>query len=720
MDFTHLRPTFAARPPTEPGTAHTPAPSPVFLDSAEQRTLDALPQLIHLTNGSSGYFNAAWRAYTSPAHHTAAHTHQWLDSLHPLDLPGVERQWRQAFCDGNTLHMECRLRHHSGDYRWFMLLGQAQPHAPNGTQQWYLTATDIHERILGEAALTENSRLQTNMLDVSVDCIKLLRPDGTLTHMNLSGRNALGVPQGDSGFGLTWLNLLPPEIRQRGQRALQQARNGKNARFAGKSVTPGRKPQYWDNILTPMTTPQGQTSGILCVSRDVTLQRDAEIRLRTASERDELTGIYNRRYFKAKLRQCLKKAHEKNLCVGLLLMDLDHFKHINDTLGHAAGDHLLRKLSRRISTVLEGSPHIFARLGGDEFAVIAPNLHSEKELLDLAQAIHDQIQAPITYAGKAINGGMSIGAAMSPRDGADQPTLLKCADTALNHLKANGRGGARLFQAEMMTATLRSAAQLALARQIVHDQIIVPYYQPKVDLKTNQLVGFEALLRWQHPQHGLQTPGAIEEAFNDYALASHIGDLIQNHVFADISRWTTQGLAVVPVSINAAPVEFLRDDFAEHMLARLARHHTPVHLVEVEITEHMLSGRGSSYVIRALTKLKQAGIRVALDDFGTGHSSFAHLRDYPVDCLKIDCDFVHRMTNEHAIHAIVNAITQLGPNLGMDIVAEGIESELQRKILLETGCHLGQGFLFSKAISAAAAEQLLICGLPTHAGHPRT
>lgn len=205
----------------------------------------------------------------------------------------------------------------------------------------------------------------------------------------------------------------------------------------------------------------------------------------------------------------------------------------------------------------------------------------------------------------------------------------------------------------------------------------------------------------------MRLPHTVAEAFKDYELATKISDAMQTRVFTDIAQWLSQGITVPPISINAAPVEFLRDDFAERMLARLHLHQIPTHLVELEITEYILGDRGSELVARALTLLKNAGVRIALDDFGTGHSSFTDLRDYPVDCLKIDMSFVQRMTHERAILAIVKAMCQLGTDLALDIVAEGIETQEQRTALITAGCRIGQGYLFGRAMPAAAVVQLL-------------
>ena len=665
--------------------------------------LDALPQLIWVADqsGQEIFRNQAWVDFTQAGD---ADTN-WLDCLHPDDAFHAGQLWQHALSTGTSFQGEYRLLHHSGTWRWTLLAAQSHHDAASHQSHWHICGMDVHERVMAQQDLYRSLGMQKDMLDVSVDCIKILNVDGTLAHMNRSGCVALGVAA-DSGFGQRWLSLLPDTIRAKGQRALLSATKGQNARFTGMSVIPGQTPQHWDNILTPVVDPKGKVVSILCVSRDVTAQRSAEQRLRFASECDELTSLPNRRCFNQSLKHALSSAHTGGRSVGLMLIDLDHFKHINDTLGHPAGDHLLRVLSRRLQAALPDKA-LVARLGGDEFAVIVERATDADALLELAALVRSQIEAPITYQGKHINGGMSVGCALYPADAQDAESLMKCADTALNDLKADGRGGARMFNAEMLQAAEASAMQLECARQILRLDSITPFFQPKVRIADGKVVGFEALLRWQDEQGGLHIPSSVWAAFHDYELASRIGEVMRTKVFSHLRQWRRMGLPVVPVSLNAAPVEFLRDDYAERLLDHLEHLNLPTSLVEVEITEHMLGERGSEYVIRALKRLKAAGVRIALDDFGTGQSSLAHLRDYPVDCVKIDKDFVQRIAQDPTIRAIVQAVGYLGPSLNLDLVAEGVETEAQCKILADCGYQIGQGYLFGQAWSAEEVQARL-------------
>ncbi|WP_109440649.1 EAL and GGDEF domain-containing protein [Acinetobacter haemolyticus] len=680
------------------------------MNEVQQNVFNHIPSLVWLLSdqGNAYFFNKVSQEYIG-TNEFQKFQKNWMDLLHFEDIALFQREWRQAFSTKIPFQLECRLRHQSGAYRWFLLSAKFVE-ADHGEQgHWFINSVDIHETKQHQHNLVQCINAQTNMLDNSVDCIKLLDLDGCLLHVNRTGCIALNIPENNHRFGMKWTELLAPEIRSKANYAFKMALKGKAARFRGMSGEGDRK-QYWDNLLTPVLNDKGQVVQILCMSRDVTAQRQTEIQLRISSELDELTGLYNRRFFKLQLKRALQRHKKNNKFLGLILLDLDYFKHVNDTLGHAAGDHLLRILSKRIENTLPENTFV-ARLGGDEFAILVNGIKHEQELERVAIDVSRQLDAPITYAGNLINGSMSMGCAIYPRDAKDSSNLMKCADTALNDLKATGRGGFRMFNQQMEIAAQNIAVQLNQARHIIRDDLMVPFYQPKVRLSDGKVVGFEALLRWQTDDKHIHSPCHIEQAFQDYVLATRISDAIQNKVFKNIAMWLEQGLTVVPISINAAPVEFLKDNYAERLLQRLNLYKIPHHLVEIEITEHILDDRGSDYVIRALNLLKQQGVKIALDDFGTGHSSLTRLRDYPVDCLKIDCEFIRQMNGDEAILAIVQAIIALGPKLALDIVAEGIENSDQLELLKQFGCSIGQGYLFSRAVNVQQATHMMKHGI---------
>ncbi len=629
----------------------------------------------------------------------------WLSLIHDTDLHNFETQWRRSQQVQESFQQKVLFKQPNQSYHNTLIQVSYRTNA-HDNYHCMVGFTDLVPVNVLIEQLQQQVESRNDMLDASVDCIKLLSVDGRVRHMNRAGCLALGVPTDEKNFGMTWLNLLPEAVRDKGTIALAEAAKGKTSRFMGMSQLENEPAAYWDNMLTPVLDQFGQVKEILCVSRDVTLQRQAESKLQQIIEQDDLTGLLNRRAFSRVFKNNLKLARDKHQQLGLLLIDLDYFKHVNDTLGHIAGDHLLHTLGLRFQKCFN-SEIVVSRLGGDEFAILIPNLHTQEQLLEIARIACAQMEIPISYMGQFINSGMSIGCSLYPRDAQSTSNLLKCADIALNDLKISGRGGVRMFTQTMFKALEETTRQLTLARSIIKSDQIVPYYQPKVRLSDSKVVGFEALLRWYDENQELQLPSHIFAAFQDYELASRISEIMQVKIFKDMQQWMKEGLEPLPVSINAAPVEFLRDDYAEKLLKRLKQYGISPRVVELEITEQSLSERGANYVIRALHLLKENGIHISLDDFGTGHSSLTRLSNYPVDCIKIDRSFVERMHTDRSALAIVKAITQIGASVSLDILVEGIENPEQVTTLKDCDCHIGQGFYFYRPLSFDKTTQLL-------------
>lgn len=560
-----------------------------------------------------------------------------------------------------------------------------------------------------KAALYNSEALNRSILDASADCIKILSSNGNIELMNAPGLCAMELGSPDDIVGRDWYALWPEDMQPAVRAAIAHARAGAVARFTGFCPTAKGSPRWWDVVVTPMQAEDGTILRLLVISRDITAARVAADELRWASEHDSLTELPNRRAFEAHLQAATIRAMEGGGGIGLLLIDLDHFKHVNDTLGHGAGDLLLKTFARRLKHTVRAQDYV-ARLGGDEFAVVLHNVSSEAEMMAAGQSILSRLRDPILFEERIVGSGASIGGAMFPRDAACANDLLKHADTALYALKAAGRGGTKMFHSYMREQLQIAAAQLSLARRAVADRLLVPVYQPKIELRSGKIVGFEALMRWGHPNRGLQLPDTIAEAFKDYEHASAIGELMQQAVLQDVARWSGNSLDFGRVSINAAPAEFLRDDYAERLLDRLQKHSVPPGLIEVEVTEHVFLDRGAEYVSRALQVLHEAGVRIALDDFGTGYSSLSHLRDFPVAVLKIDRSFVAMVGTDSQIAAIVSAVIDLATSLSIDIVAEGVEGLEQADFLVKSGCGYAQGYFFGRPALADEVPHLLSTG----------
>jgi diguanylate cyclase (GGDEF)-like protein/PAS domain S-box-containing protein len=565
---------------------------------------------------------------------------------------------------------------------------------------------DITAWKAAETAIRESELLYRSVLDASVDCIKVLDLNGCLQLMNEPGQRAIELDDFEKLRGKHWATIWPSEGKPLVEAALEQARAGDVARFSGMVATFRGTPKWWDVLVSPMFNDNGAVAGILAISRDITAERKTSEQLRWTSEHDGLTSLPNRAAFQARLQAATIRAMDAGTSVGLLLIDLDHFKHINDTLGHAAGDYLLAAFGKQLKGTVRAKDFV-ARLGGDEFAVIVEGATKADDLLRTGEAILKRLKHPITFNGRVLSAGASIGGALFPTDAQCANELFNNADSALYALKGTGRGGTKMFHQNMREQAQLAASQLSLARVAISADTVEPHYQQKIQLSTGRIRGFEALLRWRHPSKGIQQPDTVAEAFKDYELASKIGELMQRSVFSDIRGWCEKGLDFGVVAINAAPAEFMRDDFAEQLLARMGECDIAPNLIEIEVTEHVFFDRASEFVTRALQELHQAGVSIALDDFGTGYSSLSHLRDFPVDVVKIDQSFIGKMVTDPEISAIVSAVIELAASLKIDVVAEGIETDAQRSVLVDRGCSLGQGHYFGRAIEATEVPILL-------------
>jgi diguanylate cyclase (GGDEF)-like protein/PAS domain S-box-containing protein len=563
----------------------------------------------------------------------------------------------------------------------------------------------IHEiKVEAEKALRKSERLHRNILETSTDCIILFTHDGRVEFANRRALRSFRIGSFDEIRGKHWSEIWLSPNWDLAKDTLTRAAAGETVRMRYQgSVSP---PKWWDVVVTPMLEDDGSIRGMLSISRDITAELEHTNQLKWASEHDSLTHLPNRRAFQARLQAATLRAMETGEQIGLLLIDLDHFKHVNDALGHSAGDELLRNVASRLREGVRNDDFV-ARIGGDEFAIILEHVASEKTLTSVGDLVVSLIQEPLKAGDRVVTAGASIGGALFPQDAATANDLFKHADTALYALKQSGRGGTRMFDSYMLVEAEKTATQLRVARGAVSEMSVVPAYQPKFNLDSGTIAGFEALLRWRDPRDGLQLPGTLEEAFNDYELASKIGELMQRKVAANMRGWIETGLDFGRVAINAAPAEFLRDDYAERILAILFEQQVPPELVEIEITEHAFLGRATEYVARALSVLKAANVTISLDDFGTGYSSLSHLRDFPVDLVKIDMSFVQKMSENEEIAAIVAAVVSLARSLSIQVVAEGVETPAQLEVLRAMGCHMAQGHLLSPAIEAEGVPALL-------------
>lgn len=427
--------------------------------------------------------------------------------------------------------------------------------------------------------------------------------------------------------------------------------------------------------------------------------------LRRMAEHDVLTGLPNRGLFNKQLIAAMSKADQNETRVALMLVDVDHFKQINDALGHDVGDALLCSFADRLHSAVR-TTDTAARLGGDEFGVILSDIGLDGDLTVITRSLNERLHQPLEHNGREIRCQASIGLAIYPDHARTAEELTKCCDLALADAKQL-RGCLQTFKPSMAEEFERDTRMLSIARKGVEGRHILPYYQPKVDLNSGALVGFEALVRCDRIGGSPILPQMFELAFTDRKLAAAIGTQMLAGVLDDVRAWVDHGLAFGHVAINTCAADFSADDFAERLLNGLEARGLMPSQIELEVTEGVFLGRGAHHVKRALCMLSERGMRIALDDFGTGYASLTHLKQFPVDVLKIDRSFIAGIGKNPDDTAIVRALIGLGKSLGIETVAEGIETLAQAEFVKTHSCDVGQGYLYSAAQPAQLVPDII-------------
>ncbi len=436
------------------------------------------------------------------------------------------------------------------------------------------------------------------------------------------------------------------------------------------------------------------------------LQRiDSETRLAYLAQFDALTGLPNRALLSDRFSQMIVQARRHAKPLGVLFIDLDDFKLVNDSLGHAGGDALLKEAAQRLQASVRGGDTV-ARISGDEFAVVLADLARPEDAAIVAQKIIDRFAPAMEVHGQEVFVTASLGIAAFPADGDDAETLLGAADAAMYRAKQAGRNQYQFFTADMNQRT-RARAQLGseLRRALERDEFIL-YYQPKFELQNATVCGAEALLRWRHPERGVVSPAEFIPVLEETGLIVPVGEWVVRRACEDLKSWIAAGLPVLPIAVNLSARQFRQPDLDTRIRALVAEAGIDPGLIELEITESQLM-HDPDQAIRVLRALREAGIRIAIDDFGTGYSSLAYLTRFPLAALKIDRSFVADVLSDQADATIVRTIIDMAQTLGFTVVAEGVETEAQAEFLRGLGCEQAQGYFFAKPMPAGALRDLL-------------
>ncbi len=526
--------------------------------------------------------------------------------------------------------------------------------------------------------------LSGNQLDVEWANV---RKDGSRLWCRILAR---AVVPGDASQGTIW-TTEDVSARREAQLALMQAH------------------EELENRVAERTAELAETN--LRLQEEVAERQQAEERVMHLANHDALTGLPNRRLLIDRLGQALALAHRENHQVAVLFMDLDRFKTINDSLGHMKGDALLQNVARRLSETLREGDTV-SRLGGDEFVIVLPSLDQPKAAEKVALKLVDALAPPIDLGGQELRVSASIGISLFPEDGRDTETLLRNADSAMYHAKDMGRNNYQFFMEQMNVA---AAERLRLENDLhraLERQEFELHFQPRVSVANGLACGIEALIRWRHPERGLVLPEHFIPVAEDTGLIVPIGEWVINEACRQGTAWCAAGLPQIPVAVNLSPRQFRQSNLVDTVARAIERHGWPCKLLELEITEGVLMQQ-TSETLKTLEALNRLGVGLAIDDFGTGYSSLSYLKRFPVDFLKIDQSFVRDIAVDPDDATIVTAIIGLAHNLGLTVVAEGVENASQLDFIRDAGCDEAQGYHIGRPMPAGQLAEWLLANRPS-------
>jgi len=584
--------------------------------------------------------------------------------------------------------------------------------APGETPHTHLAvAQDITERKQNEAALRNSENRYRTIVETAQEGIWQIDADSNTTFVNQKMAEMLGYTveemqdrslfdfMDEEGRGITARNV------ERRRQGIAEQHEFKFLRKTGDAV--------WALLSTsPQFDSAGAYAGAFAMVTDISDRKQSQEQLQHMAQHDALTGLPNRTLLLDRLNQAIARARWNKRIVALLFVDLDRFKTINDTLGHEAGDLLLQQLSNRFQQhVREGDT--VARFGGDEFVILLADVANEGDIRGITKKVLEALVPAFEIAERVLYITASIGVSLYPNDGDDATALLKNADIAMYRAKELGKNTYQFYSADMSARAFeRLTLESSLRHALEHGELRL-YYQPVVDLENGTISGMEALLRWQHPDFGLVLPSDFISLLEETGLIVPAGEWVLETACAQLFEWHAAGWPALRMAVNLSPRQLQSAALIPTLNRCLGKHAFQLGQIELEITEGMLMQYGHA-TTDMLTGLRALGVRLAIDDFGTGYSSLSYLRRFPIDTLKIDRSFVRDIPGDPDDSAITTAIIALAQSLRLHVVAEGVETEAQRDFLSHLGCHLMQGYLFSKPLPAEEFARLLALRNPRH------
>lgn len=569
--------------------------------------------------------------------------------------------------------------------------------------------TAIERKMIADALFIERERAEVT-LDSIGDAVLSTNVSGDITYLNMVAETMTGWRR-DEATGRPLAEvfcIIDGVTRETARDPLQMAiEENRIVGLTENCILIRRDGTEFaiEDSAAPIHDRAGCLVGAVIVFHDVSKARAMSAELEYAAHHDALTDLPNRLLLMDRINQAIILAHRNKTLLGVLFMDLDHFKNINDSLGHAIGDRLLRSISGRLVANIRHSDTV-SRQGGDEFIVLLSGIARPEDAgISAAKLLH-AVSAPVSIDLNYLCINCSIGISIYPADGTDAETLIQNADTAMYHAKESGRNAFHFFEAEMTAKAVERQLIESSLNQAIEREEFVLYYQPIVHMKTGKIAGMEALIRWQHPDRGLVFPDKFMQFAEDSGLIVKIGRWVLGEACRQAIEWQRLSLPDLIVSVNVSAVEFMDKDFVRGIRECLSVSGLAARYLKLELTEGVLM-KDVAKTAGILQELNAIGIELGVDDFGTGYSSLSYLRKFPIAVLKIDRSFVQQITETGGNTSIVSAIIGLGQGLGHLVIAEGVETEAQRLYLQSRDCAMGQGYLFGRPEPADVTKRLL-------------
>jgi len=625
-------------------------------------------------------------------------------AVHRDDRKRVHAARKMALVDGYDVTY--RIMRPDGSVRWLRDRAFPVRDADGNAHRVAGIAEDITDRRRAEAALQESEQ-QFRQLADNIPQVFWITDASQSEPIYLSpafekiaGRPVAQVREDPR----CWIDMIHHEDRQRVRNARRLAAEGRYDEVF-RIVRPDGSIRWVHDRAFPVHDSEGGVHRITGIAEDITERKHAEEQLMKLAHYDVLTSLPNRVLFYDRLKQALAQAQRNHWIVGVLFIDVDRFKNVNDTMGHAVGDRLLQQVSERLKGTVRAGDTV-GRLGGDEFAVVLSNLASAQDANLVAQKMMACFTEPFRLEGTEVYVTASIGITLYPNDSTEQDILIRNADAAMYKAKEVGRDSYQFYTPEMNTRALEVLGMENSLRRALERNEYLLYYQPKVGIANGEITGLEALIRWRHPERGLVSPGEFMPVLEETGFIVQVGQWVLNAVCRQIKEWESAGVQTVPVAVNLSARQFNSKDLGATIKHILEEHQIDPALIELEITESSLMVN-TEEAVRTLEYLSGLGVSLSIDDFGTGYSSLSYLKRFPLDSLKIDRSFIRDVTTDGDDATITRAVISMAHSLGLKVVAEGVETERQLAFLTEYGCDQIQGYFYAHPLPAGDCEMWL-------------